>query len=224
VTDLIVLGAGGSAREIAGAVAEINASGGRWALRGFLDDDAARQGQSVDGLPVLGPLAAAREYVRASFVVGIASHRHQGLRQRIVEGLGLPPERFATLVHPSAWVSPRARLGAGTVVLQNVVVSPGATLGEHVLVSPGAQIAHDAWVGACTVLAPRVAVNGAVRIGEGAYVGAAAVIGPGVLIGPGALVGMGAVVLAAVPAGATAFGNPARTVSAGPERIRRWAP
>jgi sugar O-acyltransferase (sialic acid O-acetyltransferase NeuD family) len=224
VTELIVLGAGGSAREIAGAVQEINAPGPRWTLRGYLDDDVTKHGRSVDGLPVLGPLAAAREYVHATFVVAIASHRRQGVRERIVDALALPPERFATLIHPSAWVSPLARIDPGSVILQNVVVSPGACVGEHVLASPGARVAHDARLGRCAVLAPGASVNGAVRIGDGAYLGSGCIIGPGVEIGPGALVGMGAVVLADVPSGATVFGNPARVVNAGPERIRRWAP
>ena len=56
--DLIILGAGGSSREILGAVEDINRQAPGWRVLGFLDDDPALQGKSVDGLPVLGPMAA----------------------------------------------------------------------------------------------------------------------------------------------------------------------
>ena len=49
-----------------------------------------------------------------------------------------------------------------------------------------------------------------VRIGRNVWIGAGAIILPGVSIGDDALIGAGSVVTRDVPAGATAFGNPAR--------------
>jgi acetyltransferase-like isoleucine patch superfamily enzyme len=49
-----------------------------------------------------------------------------------------------------------------------------------------------------------------VRIGSDVWIGGGAIILPGVSIGDGALIGAGSVVTRDVPAGATAFGNPAR--------------
>ena len=48
------------------------------------------------------------------------------------------------------------------------------------------------------------------RIGRNVWIGAGANILPGVSIGDGAVIGAGSVVTRDVPAGATAFGNPAR--------------
>jgi maltose O-acetyltransferase len=48
-----------------------------------------------------------------------------------------------------------------------------------------------------------------VRIGRHVWIGAGAIILPGVSIGDDALIGAGSVVTGDVPAGATAFGNPA---------------
>jgi maltose O-acetyltransferase len=49
-----------------------------------------------------------------------------------------------------------------------------------------------------------------VRIGRNCWIGGGAIILPGVTIGDDALIGAGSVVTRDVPAGATAFGNPAR--------------
>ena len=49
----------------------------------------------------------------------------------------------ATLVHPSAYVSPRASLGVGVAVLPKAVVNTGATLQNGTLVNIGAIVDHD---------------------------------------------------------------------------------
>jgi maltose O-acetyltransferase len=53
-----------------------------------------------------------------------------------------------------------------------------------------------------------------VHIGRNVWIGAGAIILPGVSIGDDALIGAGSVVTRDVPAGATAFGNPARVQAA----------
>jgi maltose O-acetyltransferase len=49
-----------------------------------------------------------------------------------------------------------------------------------------------------------------IRIGSSVWIGGGAIILPGVTIGDNALIGAGSVVTRDVPAGVTAFGNPAR--------------
>jgi acetyltransferase-like isoleucine patch superfamily enzyme len=53
-----------------------------------------------------------------------------------------------------------------------------------------------------------------VRVGRNVWIGAGAIILPGVSVGDDALIGAGSVVTRDVPAGVTAFGNPARVQAA----------
>jgi sugar O-acyltransferase (sialic acid O-acetyltransferase NeuD family) len=210
IEDLIIVGAGGSSREIAGAVEDLNRIVETWRLLGFLDDDPSKSGAIVDGYPVLGTTSAANRYPTCRFIVGIASARDPWRRKLVVERLGLPRDRYATLVHPSASISRYASIGAGTAILQNVVITPDTTIGSHVIISQGVLMAHDQELADFVTIAPGAVVAGGVRLHQGVYVGAGSVIIQGVSVGEGALVGIGSVVTNHVPAGVTVLGNPAR--------------
>ena len=88
-----------------------------------------------------------------------------------------PPPQFEPGVHPSAWVSPEARLGPGVSVGPQSVIEAGAVLGERVRVGPNCNIGAGASIGADGWLAGNVTVAYGVRIGARARVQAGAVIG-----------------------------------------------
>src|SRR4051812_44280344 len=62
VRPLLLVGAGGFARETAEAVRAVNAVRPTWDLLGFLDDDPARHGVLFGGAPVLGPIEAVHHH------------------------------------------------------------------------------------------------------------------------------------------------------------------
>lgn len=207
--NLVIIGAGGTSREIADAVDAINHREPCWNLLGFLDDDTRKHGTSVDGIPVLGPIAAGVDS-QVQFIIGIASWRTPDARREVVSRLALPPERYATIVHPSALISRHAKIGMGTAILQNVVITPGTIVGEHTLILQNVTMAHDQVVEDYVTIASGATVAGAVRLRSGSYLGAGCTIMNGVTVDCGSLVAVGAVVMNDVPAGRTVAGNPAR--------------
>lgn len=210
---LVILGTGGNCIDILDAVLELNDAAGerRWECLGFLDDDPARAGTLVHGLPVLGPLAHASALPADVLAVnGIGSPHSFRRKPDIIAATGLPPGRFATIVHPAASVSRFARLGEGTVVLQQATIASDAVVGRHVIVLPSSVISHDDLIGDYTCIAGGVNVSGNVTVGRCCYLGTGACLRGGVRVGDGALVGMGSVVLEDVPAATVVVGNPAR--------------
>ncbi|GII80754.1 transferase [Sphaerisporangium rufum] len=214
---LLIVGAGGFARETAQAVHAVNDAGPAWELLGHLDDDPARHGTVVDGVPVLGPAALAAARTDARLVVCTGSPRDYASRARIVARLGLPPERYATVVHPGASVARSCSLGPGTVVLAQAVLTAAVTVGAHVAVMPHVTLTHDDVVGDFATLAAGVRLAGGVHVEPGAYLGAGALVRESRTIGAGALVGMGSVVTRDVPAGQVWAGVPARFLRPAPD-------
>jgi sugar O-acyltransferase (sialic acid O-acetyltransferase NeuD family) len=216
---LIIIGTGGSAYDVMDVVDALNARESVWRMAGFLDDGQPA-GSPHAGLTVLGPVSDAaglidRESVLrdALFVNVVGSDRSYARRRSIVERTGLPPERFATLVHPLASVSPRARLGRGVCVNYGVSVAGQVRIGDHVWLGPGSIVGHDSVIGDHALLAPAAVVSGHVVVQDSCYIGAGAHIRHQLVIGAAALVGMSAVVVKDVAPGAVVAGNPAREIS-----------
>ncbi len=212
--DLVIVGAGGFARETAAAVRAVNELRPTWRLRGFLDDDPALHGTERAGLPILGAIDQLTEMSATATVVCVGNPRNYLARQRIVERLALPAERYATILHPSADVGAGSVIGPGTVLLAGVVLTADVTVGEHVAVMPHVVLTHDDRVSDYVTVASGVRLGGGVVLRPGAYVGAGALIREGVTVGDRSLVGMGSVVLRDVPAGEVWAGNPARRLRA----------
>jgi sugar O-acyltransferase (sialic acid O-acetyltransferase NeuD family) len=196
--DLVIVGAGGFARETAAAVQALAATGVGWRLLGFLDDDPTLHGTHRSGLPILGGTEEVAVLGEAAVVICVV-HR-----------LGLPAQRYATIVHPAAQVGAGSVLGPGTVLLAGVCLTADVTLGAHVAVMPQTVLTHDNVVEDFATIASGVRLGGGVRLGHGAYLGSGCLIREFVTVGAGSLVGLGSVVLDDVPPGEVWVGNPAR--------------
>lgn len=207
---LLLVGAGGFARETVEAVHAINDADPTWDLLGLLDDDERLHGSVVQGAPVLGPVALAAERTDAAVAVCTGRPSNYFSRPRIVEALDLPAERYATLVHPRAWLARSVEVGPGSILLAGVVATASVSIGAHVAVMPGVIFTHDDVVDDHATFGSGVRLGGGVRVERGAYVGAGALVREGLSVGAWATVGMGAVVTHDVPAAEVWAGVPAR--------------
>lgn len=176
----------------------------------MLDDDPARHGSSLLGVDVIGSSDAAHDRPDALVVACVASPGDPLRRLRLVERLGLPAERYATLVHPTAVVPASASIGPGSVLHAGTILTADVGLGGHVAMMPAVVLTHDDVVEDGVTFGAGARIAGAVRIERGAYIGAGALLREGLVVGAGAVVGMGAVVTRPVPAGEVWAGTPAR--------------
>lgn len=202
--ELVIVGAGGFARETAAAALDT----GRQVL-GFVDDDPALHGTTRSGLPILGPVDRVLT-MDAAVVVCVGNPRNFTARRRIVERLGLPAARWATITHPSAVVGAGSTVGPGSVLLAGAVLTADVTVGSHVAVMPQAVLTHDDEIHDYVTIASGVRLGGGAILSTGAYVGAGALVREGVTVGDWSLIGMGSVVLRDVPPSEVWAGNPAR--------------
>ena len=209
---VIVLGCIGNCLDVVEAMLAHNRADRRPHFHplGYLDDNPQSVGTRPLGLPVLGDLSKVGEFPEASFVLAIGGPHSYLARPQLFEKIGLPRERYVSVVHPAASVSRSSLLGLGSVLLPHVTVGAQARIGDHVMVLPNSVISHDVSVGDFTLVATAAVLCGTVEVGSNAYIGACCCIRQDLRIGAGALVGMGSQVVKDVPPGATVWGNPAR--------------
>lgn len=200
---LALLGAGGHGKVVADAAL---ASG--WDIVEFYDD--AWPKRTVNGhWPVLGDIDAlirrVAEYEGVAVSIGNCAVRWE--KQLALRAAGA---KLATIVHPRSWVSPFARLGAGTVVMAGGVINTDAVIGEAGIVNSDATVDHDCVLSHAVHVTPGAHLLGDVTVGAQSWIGVGAVARQGAKIGANVMVGAGAVVVQDVPDGITVIGNPAR--------------
>lgn len=198
---LLLVGASGLAREVIAA--------GATGIVGILDDDDARHGTELSGVPVLGGTAmAVRRREQLVLCVGPSLVRQQVARR--LSRAGITDDRYAIVATRSSRIGSSSEIGPGTILLDGVVITADVRLGRHVVAMPNCTITHDDRLDDFVTLASGVSLGGSVHLHEGAYVGMNAGVRQGVAIGQGATIGMGAVVLNDVPERETWAGVPAR--------------
>ena len=107
-------------------------------------------------------------------------------QQAINLGFQLP-----VIVAPTAYVSPHATLGAGTIVMHGSIVNAGVRVGDNCIINNRSLLEHDSTVEDHCHISTGAILNGGVTIGAGSFIGSAAVIKECVIIGMDCVIGMG---------------------------------
>ena len=209
---IVILGAGGHAAVVADALL---ASGER--VLGFTDADPSRHGCTLCGLPVIGDDRALESHSPGTLVLanglGGVNGPSAAARRFLQERMSALEWQFVTVRHPSAVVSPFARLGRGAQILAASVVQVGASVGEGCIVNTAAVVEHDVTLGDWTHVASNAVVCGGVEIGARSHVGAGAVVRQGLRLGSDTRIGAGAVVVTNFEGSGLLVGVPARLVT-----------
>jgi len=206
MTDVIIVGAGGHSKVVADAAVRAGFS-----IRGFVDDRASTA--PLPDYQLIGTIADLTDmqslHGRTKIAIAIGDNR---TRMQVAEILALPPERYATVIDPSAVVSQHASIAEGTVVLQGAIVNAGTVVGQHAILNTGSTIDHDCRIGNYAHVSPGANIAGGVVVGEGAHLGIGTCAIPCCSVGAWSVVGAGAAVVKDIPEKCVAVGVPARAI------------
>lgn len=205
---LILIGGGGHCM----SVIEAAESAGR-TIAGILDHPDL-VGSEISGYRIIGTDDDILRYAAScEFIVTVGSiksaEKRRILFNRILNADAVP----AIVIASTAYVSERAHIGRGTVILHHATVNAGATIGENCIINTAANVEHNVIVGAHTHISTGAMVNGDARIGAGSFIGSGAVIANSISIAPGSVIGAAAAVVSSISVSGTYVGIPARPLS-----------
>lgn len=120
--------------------------------------------------------------------------------------------RFATAIHSSAIVSPSAKIGEGSVVMQGAVIQADVVIGKHCIINTKASIDHECEIEDFVHVAPGSTISGNVHIGSGTWVGAGTTVIQGIKIGKNCFIGAGSVIVKDVPDNTKGYGVPFKEI------------
>lgn len=194
---VIILGAGGHGRVVADIVRLCGDE-----VMGYLDDKAPEE---LPGFHVLGTMDDIGKWDCWYFAAVGSPEIRKSLMER--------PVSWYTAIHPAAVVAKDTEIGAGSVLMANAVLNPGAVIGKGCIVNTCASVDHDCQLGDFVHISPGAHVAGTVTIGNGTWIGVGASVIQCIQICGACMIGVGAVVVKDISQPGTYVGVPARKVN-----------
>jgi sugar O-acyltransferase (sialic acid O-acetyltransferase NeuD family) len=212
--DIVIVGHGGLAREVAFLVGEINRATPTWNLLGYIATDAESVSKTVGRHVVYETdewLSKSTKELAVAIAIGQPS-RLRTLHERFRQN---PRLSFPNLIHPSVtgdWQ--RITINSGNIVLNNASFTTDIKLGSFNIINPGATIAHDCMLGSYNLVNPGASLSGEVILGDEILVGTGARVLQQLRLCTGVVVGAGAVVTRSIEKPGVYIGIPAREMNA----------
>lgn len=119
---------------------------------------------------------------------------------------------IATIIHPTAVISPSAKVSKGSIVLAYVVIHTNAVIGIGCIINTAAIVEHDCVVADFVNISPKSGLAGHTRIGKKSFLGIGSTIINEITVGKQVVIGAGAVVIRDIPDDVEVAGVPARII------------
>lgn len=202
--NLILVGGGGHCK----SVIEVAESCG-YNILGILDHP-SEFGNEILGYKVIGSDDDMARYAQdAQFIVTVGSIKDPSLRKCLHNKIREAGGTLATLIASTAYVSNRAIIGEGSVIMHFAMVNADAKIGTGCIINTHSNIEHDAIVGNYCHISTGAMVNGGCIVGNDVFLGSQSVMANGTSICDGCVVGAGSLVRKSFNVKGIYSGNPA---------------
>ena len=216
---LVLLGIGANNSDVLDAVRELNRVEPTFDLLGYLSGDGNPSPREPSGIECLGDFSEARRMPEDVKFIGLSGGVGSYWRlSDFFDSLELSLDRFASVVHPMAYVSPQSTVGCGSIVCAGCAVGPDVKIGNWVCLLQNVTLGHDCQIDDCAWVTAGATFSGRVHVGRNCYIGTNSTIVNGVSIGDQSLIGAGALILRDVPEREVWVGNPGRRL----ETLDEW--
>lgn len=179
---------------------------------GFYDEDDIKLNTSVMGVKVIGKFSNINEedIKGKNFIVAIGDNEvRYNLMTKINKLGGITP----ALIHPSAIISPSAKIGKGVYIQANAYIWTKVIIDDFCIISPNVVIAHHTYVGKACLISTLTGVGASIKIEDKVFIGMGCTIVTGMhVVGGNSIIGAGAVVLKDTERNSIYAGIPAKFI------------
>ena len=203
---LAIYGAGNGGRTVKECVSQNNI----FEVAFFIDDNKALPAK-IEGIRVLKEIDfkyLEKENVKNIFVA-IANGN---LRLRVINKIIKAGFRVVNVIHPSAYISPTAKIGIGNYIKAGAIIESCTSIGDGCIIDNGVVIPHDNIIGNGCHLAPGVSLGSSVEIGDNSIVGIGSSVSTNIKVGNNSIIAVGTSVVVNVPDFVVIEGVPGRIV------------
>ena len=186
--NLILIGAGGHARSCIDVIEQE----GRFSIIGLVGIE-SEIGLQVNGYEVIGTDKDLSTLIgKAQFaLITLGQISTPDARASLYQRASKAGFDLANVVSPTAYVSPSAQIGKGTIVMHGVIINAGVKVGSNCIINSRSLLEHDTQVSDNCHISTGAILNGGVLVEEGCFIGSGTIVKEGVLIGERSVVGMG---------------------------------
>ena len=209
---VIIIGGEGNGGIIAACIEDNRRKYGdnEWMVSGFLND--FEKGKLINGYPVLGGTDETGTFLAEDYYFMFAIHMigRNVKSEEVFLRMDIPLERFATIVHKSAFVSGNAILEPGVFIMANSYVGPMSKIGYCTLVMANALIGHHTVIGPLCHLSLGSITGSYITMGKVSDVAMGARVIEKCRIGDYAVAGANSLVMHDIPDYEMHIGSPAK--------------
>jgi sugar O-acyltransferase (sialic acid O-acetyltransferase NeuD family) len=206
---LVLIGGGGHCKSCIDVIEQQ----GQFEIVGILDVP-QKQGETILGYKIIGSDDDCEKLHNAGcvFLITVGQIKTASVRKNIFEKLQSIDAEIVSIVSPHAYISKYANIAKGTIVMHNVVVNAGSSVGQNCILNTGCTIEHDAKIGNHTHVSTGVFVNGDCNIGNEVFIGSNTTIINQIAVGNNVVIGAGSVIVKNINNNKIAIGNPTREI------------
>ncbi len=179
-----------------------------WEIAGYCNDFDTE----VDGYPVLGKIADIPRLLEQGyyFAWGVHLIGKNHTTAKLFEGINIPDDRWATIIHHSAFIDDTVVLEPGVFVMYNAYIAPRTHVGKCTMIKANTNIGHDVNIGAISHIAMGSIIVSCVNVGYCSDVAVGATVLAHNNIGDFAMLAAAGLATHSIPSEEIHAGNPAR--------------
>jgi len=211
--DILIIGNGGHAKEVAFLIEEINRAEENWNILGFISKGSEEVGATNGKYRAYcSDEDIVKTDVESALVFGIGDPVIVGkLQAKFSINSNLI---FPNLIHPkTSGDFEYINMGKGNVIFAGTVLTTNINIGSYNVFNLNCTVSHDSGIGNCNIISPSVNISGEARIGNNVFLGTGVQLLQRVSICDDAIVGAGAVVAEDIEEPGTYVGIPARKLN-----------